>query len=59
MQGEVPTAWAIVNPDEPYEAITLRIVGTGHNLPDEPGRFLGTFQMQGGALVFHAFQPVQ
>jgi len=31
------------------------IYGTDNPIPDEPGSFIGTFQMPGGALVFHVF----
>jgi hypothetical protein len=30
--------------------------GTGHDMPDDPGQYVGTFQMHGGALVFHLFE---
>ena len=30
--------------------------GTGNPMPDEPGEYIATFQMHGGALVFHAFE---
>jgi hypothetical protein len=32
--------------------------GTGHPVPDNPGRYLGTFQLNGGALVFHFFEVI-
>ena len=56
-QAGVPTVWALVDPAAPLEAIPVAIYGTGHDLPDDPGRFIGTFQLHGGALVLHAFQP--
>ena len=48
--------WALV--DETEEARELRgiaVYGTGHKIPPNPGRHLGTFQLEGGALAFHAF----
>ena len=30
--------------------------GTGHDVPDEPGQYVGTFFMNGGSLVFHVFE---
>ena len=57
MQGLTPCVWVLCNPDAPKRPRALRIYGTGHTLPEDPGRFIGTFQMHGGALVFHLFDP--
>lgn len=56
-QGEVPCIWALVNPTAPRnEAITIRIHGTGHDVPDSDNlEYVSTFQMMGGRLVFHSF----
>jgi hypothetical protein len=32
------------------------VAGTGHPLPEKCGAYLGTFQLSGGALVFHVFE---
>lgn len=57
-QRNVPQLWAMVDPDAPREARHFAIVGTGHafNSIVDNGNYLGTFQMHGGALVFHAFE---
>lgn len=47
-------AWAIVDPDMPQLPVKISIRGTGHPL-GAVGRYVGTFQLYGGALVFHAF----
>lgn len=57
MQDDHPVVWAMVNPDEMTVVTQLGVYGTGHTVPDDPGQFIGTFQMQDGALVFHVFQP--
>lgn len=57
MQGGEPQLWALC--DENATAKDKRhiaIYGTGNLMPDEPGEYLATFQMHGGALVFHAFE---
>ena len=56
-QGEVPCIWALVNPTAPKDmAITIRIHGTGHDVPDSDSlEYISTFQMMGGRLVFHSF----
>jgi hypothetical protein len=57
MQGETPCLWALVDPDVEKTMRYLDVYGTGHTLPDNPGRYISTFQMMGGRLVFHAFEP--
>lgn len=47
--GEVPDESA------PKEPIRLCIVGTGHNLPSDRGRFLGTVVMLDLGLVWHIY----
>ena len=56
MQRDIPTIWALVNPQAPKEQRKFRLAGTGH-LIKEAGEFLyhGTFQMTGN-LVFHLFE---
>lgn len=64
VQHEQPCIWALVDADAPTEPWHIRIIGTGHPVdePDMPyasalgGYYLGTFQLEGGALVFHAFR---
>jgi hypothetical protein len=52
-----PQTWWLVDPNAPRRARKFRIHGTGHEVY-QPGRltFLGTFQLEGGALVFHLFE---
>jgi len=56
MQGNVPFLWVRCNPNVGEEARVFIIRGTGQTLPHNVGRFIGTFQVQGGALVFHLFE---
>jgi hypothetical protein len=55
MQHGKPRIWALVDPNAREYPVDIRIAGTGHELPDSPGNFLGTFQLHDGGLVFHAF----
>jgi hypothetical protein len=58
VQYDRPTLWAMVDPNETdVGPVEIRIFGTGHPMPDDPGRYIGTFQMSGGSLVFHVFGP--
>ena len=56
-QGQ-PCVWALVDPHtdpDDYWPVTLCTYGTGHPMPGDPGEYVGTFQLSGGALVFHVF----
>lgn len=57
MQNGFLCLWAEVESDNPQQAneLEIAICGTGHSLPAYQ-RFLGTVQMQQGALVWHVFQ---
>ncbi len=49
--------WALVEPAMQKTYRAFKIFGTGHDIP-EPHRltFVGTFQLEGGTLVFHLFE---
>jgi hypothetical protein len=59
-QRNVPVLWALVDPEAPTENRYFALRGTGHNADDleenKDAHYVGTFQMQGGALVFHLFE---
>lgn len=54
-----PCLWALVAPAMPREKRTFQMVGTGHQLPDEPGKFIGTVVTYGGTLVWHLFEVLR
>lgn len=60
-QGQ-PCLWALVDPSEPLKAVRFRIYGTGHPIPTYGamdhiyGKYVGTYQMRDGHLVFHMFR---
>lgn len=56
VQGGVPCLWALVDPSRTQETRFFHIVGTGHELADNPGIYVGTFQVEGGEFVFHLFE---
>ncbi len=47
--------WALVDANRPEEVRAFVTYGTGHPMPDDPGKFIGTFQLASGDLVFHLF----
>lgn len=53
-----PHIWAIVDPDEPPETRGFVLRGTGHGLKGNEGRYVGTFQLEGGAFVGHLFEAL-
>jgi len=57
MQGDMPQLWALCD-ESPgrKDKRHIAIYGTGNSIPDEAGDYIATFQMRGGALVFHAFE---
>jgi len=56
MQGATLCVWALVDPDMPEEPRRVQIYGTGYRMPDDPGRYIDTFMVDDGRLVFHAFE---
>lgn len=55
-QNGVPCLWCLVDPDNPLELRRFRFAGTGHPIKDEDcGKYVGSFYMKSGALVFHIF----
>jgi len=60
-QGEGLFLWAWVAPRNPKESRTFEVYGTGHEIPNVEGehKFIGTAQMHGGALIWHALELVK
>jgi len=60
VQRDIPYIWVCVNPDNELETRQIRIHGTGHNINDcENFKYISTFQMHDGSLIFHAFEDIQ
>lgn len=56
-QNRTPCIWALVDPEAPKQTRRFRILGTGHDFPEADAyEYHDTFQMHGGALVFHLFE---
>jgi hypothetical protein len=58
MQNDIPCVWALVNPENKVKEKVIEIFGTGHEMYCDgiSRKFIGTFQMHGGLLVFHLFE---
>ena len=55
-QNEKPCIWALVNPDAEKEERAFVIYGTGHYFQLIDYKYIGTFQLNEGRLVFHVFE---
>jgi hypothetical protein len=56
VQNGEPFLWARITVGSPPIVRHFRIAGTGHDLGSNVGRYIGTFQLAGGGLVFHVFE---
>ena len=55
MQNGYVCLWALCDENNAQQERQIAIYGTGHPMPDYPGEYVATFQMDDGALVFHVF----
>lgn len=59
LQHDVPRLWALCDEKESVKVKRrFAIYVTGHPMPNEPGHYIGTFQLHGGSLVFHVFEII-
>lgn len=60
VQMDKPFIWALVSKDTVRtEMRQFRLIGTGHPIEDDAKRYVGTFQLHGGDLVFHLFEKIE
>ena len=58
-QKETPCIWALVDPNADKEERCFEVFETGHPVHYDMGvdrKFIGTFQLYDGDLVFHLFE---
>ena len=55
-QRGTPRLWALVDPSAITEKRTFKMAGTGHDIDGRNLRFIDTFQLMNGGLVFHVFE---
>ncbi len=57
VQHERPCLWALVDPARPPTPRTFQTRGDEHGIASgTEGRYVGTYQVGGGSLVFHVFE---
>jgi len=57
-----PQLWALVDPDAKKESRYFLLRGTGHPIRYAPGadyKYINSFQLDEGALVFHLFEDLR
>lgn len=47
--------WVEFDPEEAHEIVEISIYGTGVDMPDEPGKFIGSVMSADNSLVFHIY----
>ena len=55
-EDNAPLMLVLVDPDMPMQERHLGIYTTNSAVPDDPGRYIGTFTIYEGALEFHLFE---
>jgi len=51
-----PLLWVLVDPEMPLRDRHIGIYTTNTAVPDDPGRYVGTFLIYDGTLEFHLFE---
>ena len=57
-QNGGPQLWALVDPAELKESRCFELYGTGHPYREGEQKYIGTFQLLHGDLVFHLFERI-
>lgn len=55
VQLDVPCVWAAVSSNHVEVPYHFTIVGTGNEIPEDAGTYIGTFQTHGGSFVWHLY----
>ena len=53
---DAPLMWVLVDPEMPAQDRHIGIFTTNTAVPDDPGRYIGTFLIYEGTLEFHLFE---
>ena len=55
-----PKLWCLVDPEEKImQNRFFRLAGTGHSITKENIRYIGSFQLSEGMLIFHLFEILE
>jgi hypothetical protein len=56
VQHGEPQLWVRLDPDAETVERTFLCLGMGDDVPAHAGPWIGTFQLEGGLLVYHVFE---
>ena len=56
MQGSGPQLWVKLDPKAEKVYREVRVLATGEAFNGDGFRYISTFQLEGGSLIFHAFE---
>jgi len=59
VQNEAPCLWALINTESAGNEVYIEIIATGEKIDyatESDRKYISTFQLNGGALVFHVFE---
>lgn len=56
MQNGIPFLHVLADPSLRHIRIVLGVYMTGQWIPQSPGKYIGTFQMDGGQSAYHLFE---
>jgi hypothetical protein len=56
VQRGIPNIWVLLDNGMESEKRTFCLYGTGHPVNHIDGKYIGTFQVEYGALMFHLFE---
>ena len=54
-----PTLWMLVDTSNTLVSRTFVMCGTGYDVPENIGEYIGTFQEKGGLCVAHVFEETK
>jgi hypothetical protein len=59
VQMEAPCLWAKVDSTiEDKETVLIETFGTGHPMDEKNRKYIGTYQLNNGHLIFHVFRHI-
>ena len=58
VQGVTPCIWARVDPREDKVPRYFRVAGTDHEIEEAYLKYVGSYQLLGGKLIFHLFEAM-
>ena len=56
VQREIPCLWVECYSGAVMVKRTFNVYGTGHPLPDNPGKYIGSYMLHGGTFVGHVYE---